>query len=544
MDVFAFATPTGSTRKPAVRGRLLGEGSYGAVYVTSVQGKTVAEKVSTPADFHKGNGVPPDVLREVSVLRSATHPCILRPAHVVIGRTKDETSFTLPLRKGTLESCLDDLSWTAIATVSAAVIDALAFAHAALDVMHRDIKPSNVLWDVAASPVSVANCHVIDWGLSKQLSCGAHTPEVQTLWYRAPELLLGCDTYGFAADVWALGCLLLQLWGGVVMKGQFELDQLHRYIRLLGTPPTSMVTDDAFPFRFPGLPASGPSSRWTAAKRRMGPARTEVVANMLTWDPAARWSMARVRAVAASNGALDGASRDALELIGRAPHAPVPAVFRPPRCRTRHALPPELWAPEAARVLQFVDSAPDRRGVGAHVLGVLRRWVCAVSDGDANSKPWTANRLTSYGRLWSWVVLKMVGYYGVTPTAVGLGDKKVAEWALGREPTLLWDVQWELDDRSTHRQVFRLLDADRRAEAVWGPVSDALDVTLLSLDVYDGLAARATDIAAAIAADSPIPPIVADAAHAVGLQVAAGRLGDLGARGTRWLKDRLRAVEL
>ena len=37
------------------------------------------------------------------------------------------------------------------------------------------------------------------------------TPKVVTLWYRAPEILLGQDKYSFNIDIWALGCVFAEL---------------------------------------------------------------------------------------------------------------------------------------------------------------------------------------------------------------------------------------------------------------------------------------------------------------------------------------------
>jgi serine/threonine protein kinase len=70
---------------------------------------------------------------------------------------------------------------------------------------------------------------------------GRITPRVVTLWYRAPELLLGSDSYGPAIDAWALGCIL-----GELLKGQplfpasTEGEAIQMHCQLLGTPNTSI----------------------------------------------------------------------------------------------------------------------------------------------------------------------------------------------------------------------------------------------------------------------------------------------------------------
>jgi serine/threonine protein kinase len=69
---------------------------------------------------------------------------------------------------------------------------------------HRDIKPSNILVN--------GDCEVklADFGLGKKLT-GYATTKVVTLWYRAPELLVGIRNYGSKIDVWSVGCVAAEL---------------------------------------------------------------------------------------------------------------------------------------------------------------------------------------------------------------------------------------------------------------------------------------------------------------------------------------------
>jgi serine/threonine protein kinase len=100
--------------------------------------------------------------------------------------------------------------------------------------LHRDIKLSNILYDRYGA-VKLA-----DFGLARETSRLAEdsaeamlTPKVVTLWYRAPEILFGCDTYTTAVDMWACGCifgeLLLQ---EPLMPGKTELDQVERIFKV------------------------------------------------------------------------------------------------------------------------------------------------------------------------------------------------------------------------------------------------------------------------------------------------------------------------
>ena len=55
-----------------------------------------------------------------------------------------------------------------------------------------------------------------------------------TLWYRAPEVLLGCQRYACPVDIWSVGCIFAEM---VTKKplfhGDSEIDQLFRIFRLV-----------------------------------------------------------------------------------------------------------------------------------------------------------------------------------------------------------------------------------------------------------------------------------------------------------------------
>lgn len=48
-------------------------------------------------------------------------------------------------------------------------------------------------------------CLFVDFGLARFQSKGGYTNRVVTLWYRAPELLLGMSDYDSKIDMWSLG---------------------------------------------------------------------------------------------------------------------------------------------------------------------------------------------------------------------------------------------------------------------------------------------------------------------------------------------------
>lgn len=103
------------------------------------------------------------------------------------------------------------------------------------NILHRDIKLSNILYD------RYGCVKLADFGLARErsrlvLDGGSEetlTPKVVTLWYRAPEILLGCDTYTAAVDMWACGCifgeLLLQ---EPLMPGKTDIDQIEKIFKV------------------------------------------------------------------------------------------------------------------------------------------------------------------------------------------------------------------------------------------------------------------------------------------------------------------------
>ncbi len=63
-----------------------------------------------------------------------------------------------------------------------------------------------------------------------------------TLWYRAPELLLGTTSYSTAVDIWSAGCIFAEMITGRPLFAGTETDQLLRVMKVLGTP-----TEEAWP---------------------------------------------------------------------------------------------------------------------------------------------------------------------------------------------------------------------------------------------------------------------------------------------------------
>ena len=101
-------------------------------------------------------------------------------------------------------------------------------------IIHRDLKPQNLLIDANSGMLKIA-----DFGLARAFSIPIRTltHEIETLWYRAPEVLLGQRQYSLGVDTWAIGCILYELYEKrPLFIGDSEIDQIFKIFQFWGTP--------------------------------------------------------------------------------------------------------------------------------------------------------------------------------------------------------------------------------------------------------------------------------------------------------------------
>ncbi len=129
--------------------------------------------------------------------------------------------------KAHLDSLASPLQPTLIKTYLYQLLRGLAVCHSNR-IVHRDVKPQNLLID------RTGVLKLADFGLSRvyHVPLRKYTHEVVTLWYRAPEILLGATHYTPAVDVWAAGCVFAEMVNRTALfPGDSEIDQLYRIFR-------------------------------------------------------------------------------------------------------------------------------------------------------------------------------------------------------------------------------------------------------------------------------------------------------------------------
>ena len=111
------------------------------------------------------------------------------------------------------------ISLLTIRFIALQLLNALAFLHALGNYIHADLKPENVVVSMQHSlgDSLLTNAHpdvkIVDLGNALSMGREVSTFEVQSLHYRAPELVLGNEMMA-AIDIWSIGCILIELTGG------------------------------------------------------------------------------------------------------------------------------------------------------------------------------------------------------------------------------------------------------------------------------------------------------------------------------------------
>lgn len=181
-------------------------------------------------------GTPSTAIREISLMKELKHDNIVS-LHDVI-HTENKLMLVFEYMDKDLKKYMDSrgsggqLDYITIKSFMHQLLQGIAFCHENR-VLHRDLKPQNLLIN------NKGQLKLADFGLARAFGIPVNTfsNEVVTLWYRAPDVLLGSRTYNTSIDIWSAGCIMAEMYTGrPLFPGTTNEDQLQKIFRIMGTP--------------------------------------------------------------------------------------------------------------------------------------------------------------------------------------------------------------------------------------------------------------------------------------------------------------------
>lgn len=213
----------------------IGEGTYGVVFKAidrRTQQFVALKKIRLETE---DEGVPATAIREISVLKELDHENIVRLLDVIHKEKKLYLVFEYldqDLKKYMDTAPPEGMTPGLVQSFLRQMVAGVMFCHSHR-ILHRDLKPQNLLIDRNGV------LKLADFGLARAFGVPvrAYTHEVVTLWYRAPEILLGARHYSTPVDIWSIGCMFAELVNRTTLfPGDSEIDQIFRIFRYFGTP--------------------------------------------------------------------------------------------------------------------------------------------------------------------------------------------------------------------------------------------------------------------------------------------------------------------
>jgi len=236
---------------------VVGEGAYSVVLKCKNKETNDVVAVKKFKESEDDEVVRKTTLREVKILRMLKHDNIvtLREAFRRKGRLYLVFEYVDRTLLEVTEANPSGVDPALVMKYVYQLVKAIDWCHSN-NVIHRDIKPENLL-------ISLDNTlKLCDFGFARTMPQrgAALTDYVATRWYRAPELLLAweqngqaCAAYGYAVDMWAIGCIMGELIDGQpLFPGESEIDQLYLIQRVRDTNSRPSLKKNDFVSLRPG----------------------------------------------------------------------------------------------------------------------------------------------------------------------------------------------------------------------------------------------------------------------------------------------------
>jgi len=222
----------------------LGKGTYGAIYQTSDDTafkKVIVHTLSSGAHTPSFDGAFIHEVSSMLVLKNC--PSVLQIYNIIM--SPKVSGFDMPKYHWNLRQVIkgtSEISEPVIKKILFEIVNALAYGQNKF-ILHRDVKPCNIMIYQDDATFSVA---LVDWGLSLynySKDFKKNDMEVQTLWYRAPEIALKLDNNNESMDMWSVGVIAMEMI--IKAQGYFVSDDvpdlLAKIILKLGMPTNPRI---------------------------------------------------------------------------------------------------------------------------------------------------------------------------------------------------------------------------------------------------------------------------------------------------------------
>jgi serine/threonine protein kinase len=217
---------------------VVGADVFGTVYKArdrKTNREVAIKKLRVEEESHQGSDVPAQVIREIACLRDFVHPNVVQLLDIHFAGVQDY-SLVYECVHGDLDMLLksyrqrsEKMPMDLVKRYTSELLNGIYACHVRL-ILHRDLKPRKIL-------IGQDGLKIGDFGLARTLS----TPlrEV-TLWYRAPEILLGCTHYGPEVDMWSAGSIIAEMaTGNAIFPGDSAIGTIFKIFQVCGTPSES-----------------------------------------------------------------------------------------------------------------------------------------------------------------------------------------------------------------------------------------------------------------------------------------------------------------
>ncbi|OCH91706.1 kinase-like protein [Obba rivulosa] len=235
----------------------ISSGTYGRVYKAESKIDRVVHaikkfKPDKEGDIVTYTGISQSAIREIALNREISHENVValneviledKSIYMVFEYAEHDFLQVIHHHSQTLRS---PITPTVLKSLTYQLLNGLLYLHNA-HIIHRDLKPANILI-TSSGVVKIGDLGLARLTYQPLQPLFAGDKVVVTIWYRAPELLLGAKHYNKAVDIWAVGCVMAELASlRPIFKGEeakldskknvpFQKDQLLKIFEVLGTP--------------------------------------------------------------------------------------------------------------------------------------------------------------------------------------------------------------------------------------------------------------------------------------------------------------------